>query len=134
MMRNSAVSSAAVDRQVRRTACNLCEAICGIEVATEGNGVIGTNRTCAWETVAHFVADFEAGRLVAPARGRADLVALVRARQSDGVALAGRRSIDLAERRAGANGTLRRRITTMAGLVKAANGTGPRKEMFDGHN
>jgi ferredoxin/flavodoxin---NADP+ reductase len=94
------------------------------------SGVIGTNRTCAQETVAHLVADFAAGRLVAPVCSRADLVALVRRRQPGVIDLAGWRSIDGAERRAGAaTGSPRRKITTIPGLVEAAGRS--QEETFD---
>jgi ferredoxin/flavodoxin---NADP+ reductase len=93
-------------------------------------GVIGTNRTCAQETVAHLIADFAAGRLVAPVCSRADLVALVPRRQPDVVDLAGWRAIDDAERRAGAaTGSPRRKITTVPGLVEAASRS--QEETFD---
>lgn len=89
------------------------------------SGVIGTNRTCAQETVAQLLADFAGSHLAAPEHTRAELNPLVRERQPDVVDLAGWRSIDRSERQAGqANGSSRRKITTTPELVTAAVGTG----------
>jgi ferredoxin/flavodoxin---NADP+ reductase len=85
------------------------------------SGVIGTNRKCAQETVAHLVADFAAGRLSAPVRSRGDLCSLVRDRQPQAVDLGGWRSIDAVERSAGVLiGSPRRKISTIPGLLTAA--------------
>jgi ferredoxin--NADP+ reductase len=61
------------------------------------NGFIGTNKSCAMQTVAALVDDFNAGRLNAPTERPAALAKLVRERQPDVVDAAGWRVIDAAE-------------------------------------
>lgn len=84
-------------------------------------GFIGTNKTCAMQTVAALVDDFNDGRLVDPARRPALLDKMIRARQPDRVDAAGWRAIDNAERSRGAGeGRPRVKFTTVADLVAAA--------------
>ncbi len=84
-------------------------------------GFIGTNKSCAMQTVAALVGDFNDGRLVDPVRRAALLDKLIRARQPDLVDAAGWRAIDDAERSQGAGeGRPRVKFTTVADLVAAA--------------
>ncbi|MEQ3549913.1 4Fe-4S binding protein [Pseudonocardia nematodicida] len=86
------------------------------------SGVIGTNRTCAGETVGSLLADHAAGRLTEPAPSAADdLDRLLRARRPERVGLEGWRAIDRAERLGGRPaGAPRRKIVTIDGLIAAA--------------
>jgi ferredoxin--NADP+ reductase len=82
-------------------------------------GVIGTNRSCAMETVAHLLADFTAGRL--PNADGTDLAALLRARGVTALDWAGWLAIDAAERARGAeNSRPRAKFVDIAELVGAA--------------
>ncbi|QIS03390.1 ferredoxin [Nocardia brasiliensis] len=88
------------------------------------HGVIGTNRADAEETVAALFADFGAGRLATPPRGRAELTQLLAHRQPDLIDGSGWRAIDSAERAEGrANGRPRVKLTDHAALLAAANST-----------
>jgi ferredoxin--NADP+ reductase len=53
------------------------------------DGVIGTNRTCAQETVTALLADFDNGVLGRPVGGRDDLLAAMTQRNADPVTWAG---------------------------------------------
>jgi ferredoxin--NADP+ reductase len=66
-------------------------------------GVIGTNRTCAQETVAQIWEDFDAGRLAHDVKDRAALQELLAGRGAYPVDWQGWRAIDSAERRRGAD-------------------------------
>ncbi|WP_082582058.1 FAD-dependent oxidoreductase [Aeromicrobium sp. Root236] len=82
-------------------------------------GFIGTNKTCAQETVEHVIADFNAGLLDESLRDGFD--ALVRSRVPDRVDAMGWRAIDRAERLAGARqGRPRRKLTHVGDLLEAA--------------
>ncbi|MFC8529975.1 FAD-dependent oxidoreductase [Nocardia sp. NPDC057227] len=84
-------------------------------------GVIGSNRVDSEETVDQLVADFTAGRLAAPARGRPELRELVESRRPGFVDRAGWQAIDTAERTAGsATGRPRVKLTTRKALLDAA--------------
>ncbi|MGW5388236.1 4Fe-4S binding protein [Nocardia sp. NPDC003963] len=86
-------------------------------------GVIGSNRTDSEETVEGLIADFIAGKLVAPAADRDALRALVQERQPDLVDRVGWKAIDQAERGAGKDsGRPRVKFTTLADLLQAAKG------------
>lgn len=86
------------------------------------SGFIGTNKTCARETVDHLVDDFNAGSLPAPRRSQADLTSLVRAQTAHMIDADGWRAIDQAERQAGAQaGRPRRKLVRVADLVEAAS-------------
>lgn len=65
------------------------------------SGVIGTNRSCAEETVDSLIEDLVAGRLTPASRDQDDLVHLIRDRQPDYLQLADWRSIDRYERELG---------------------------------
>ncbi|MFE7746002.1 FAD-dependent oxidoreductase [Nocardia sp. NPDC057455] len=86
-------------------------------------GVIGSNRIDSEETVELLLADFTAGKLVAPQADRAALKALLAERQADLVDRAGWRAIDQAEKTAGKSaGRPRVKFTTREDLLKAARG------------
>ncbi|MEV6767709.1 FAD-dependent oxidoreductase [Nocardia sp. NPDC051030] len=86
-------------------------------------GVIGSNRVDSQETVDKLIEDFVAGRLAAPAAGRAALEALLAERQPDMVGRDGWKAIDQAEKTAGkAAGRPRVKFTSLEDLLKAAKG------------
>ncbi|GGL37137.1 4Fe-4S binding protein [Nocardia jinanensis] len=86
-------------------------------------GVIGSNRVDSAETVEGLIADFIAGKLVAPTADRDALRALVRERQPDLVDRVGWKAIDQAERGAGKDsGRPRVKFTSLADLLQAAKG------------
>ncbi|PTR31340.1 ferredoxin--NADP+ reductase [Rhodococcus sp. OK519] len=68
------------------------------------SGVIGTNKTCAKETVARIVEDFEARRLADPTGGRKELGKLLARRQPEQISRRGWEAIDQAERSRGLPG------------------------------
>ncbi|RVW10229.1 4Fe-4S dicluster domain-containing protein [Prescottella agglutinans] len=82
------------------------------------NGVIGTNKTCAKETVARIVEDFEARRLPAPAGGRKELGKLLARRRPERISRRGWDAIDRTERARGqASGRPRVKMTDTAEMV-----------------
>src|SRR6478609_2322270 len=84
-------------------------------------GFIGTNKSCALQTVQELVADFNAGLLTDPADRAAALDKLVRARRPDAVDGAGWRAIDSAEiTRGAAAGRPRNKFTTVADMLAVA--------------
>ena len=84
-------------------------------------GFIGTNKSCALQTVHELVADFNAGSLKSPAHRPAALATLVRARQPSVVDAAGWRAIDAAEIARGAAGHRpRNKFTAIADMLTAA--------------
>jgi ferredoxin--NADP+ reductase len=84
------------------------------------SGGIGTNRTCASETVGTLLDDAVAGRLPAPARSARHLARLVRRRRRDAIGLPELHAIDRAERRRGAAaGRPRVKYASAAELVAA---------------
>ncbi|AXT85356.1 4Fe-4S ferredoxin [Aeromicrobium sp. A1-2] len=85
------------------------------------SGFIGTNKSCAHETVEHLVADFNAGLLAEPVGSRRDLAALVRERRPGAIDVDGWRAIDRAERQGGAQqGRPRRKLTRFDELLDAS--------------
>jgi ferredoxin/flavodoxin---NADP+ reductase len=85
-------------------------------------GFIGTNKSCALQTVQELVADFNAGLLSAPAHRPAALARLVRARQPTVVDAAGWRAIDVAEiSRGAADHRPRNKFTAIADMLAAAS-------------
>jgi len=85
------------------------------------NGIIGTNKACAHETVRLLLEDFRSGRLPARRAPEGDIEPILRARKPDLVAAPNWSAIDHAERSAGrAAGRPRVKITTRAGLLAAA--------------
>ncbi len=79
------------------------------------SGFIGTNKSCAHETVEHLVEDFNAGALTAPQRSLSALNRLLAQRRPDLVDGAGWAAVDAAERRRGVElGCVRDKITDPA--------------------
>ena len=84
-------------------------------------GVIGTNRTCAQETVENLMADFAAGRLARTAGG--DIGAVLAERGVSAVDWQGWLAIDAAERaRGAASDRPRTKLVRVDDLVSAAQG------------
>jgi ferredoxin/flavodoxin---NADP+ reductase len=87
-------------------------------------GFIGTNKSCALQTVQELVADFNAGLLTDPTDRPAALDRLVRARRADVVDATGWRAIDSAEiARGAATGRPRNKFTTVADMLAVAAST-----------
>ncbi|WP_328360776.1 FAD-dependent oxidoreductase [Mycobacterium sp. NBC_00419] len=84
-------------------------------------GFIGTNKSCAMQTVSRLVEDFNSGVLTDPA-GRSNTVArLVRTRRPEVIDAAGWQAIDDAEiRRGQAEGRPRAKFTAVADMVAVA--------------
>ncbi|MCX2928689.1 FAD-dependent oxidoreductase [Mycobacterium sp. CVI_P3] len=89
-------------------------------------GFIGTNKSCAMQTVANLVDDFNAGLLGGPAARPGALDKLIRSRQPDLVDAAGWRAIDAAEiARGEAEDRVRAKFTDVADMVAAAAAVDP---------
>lgn len=85
------------------------------------SGFIGTNKSCARETVHRLVDDFNAGRLGAPAQDAARFDAMVRARLPHVIDRDGWRAIDAAElRRGAAEGRVRGKIIDPGDAARVA--------------
>ncbi len=84
-------------------------------------GFIGTNKSCAMQTVAALVDDFNAGLLDDPAGRPSALTGLIRDRQPDAVDAAGWQAIDAAEiARGQVAGRPRVKFTTVGDMLTAA--------------
>ncbi len=83
-------------------------------------GFIGTNKSCALQTVQNLVADYNAGLLADPSAKPAALDKLVRSRRPDMVDAAGWRAIDAAEIARGGEDRPRDKFTTVADMLAAA--------------
>ncbi len=84
-------------------------------------GFIGTNKSCAMQTVHELVADYNAGRLTDPGRRADALDKFVRERRPAVVDAAGWRAIDAAEISRGATaGRPRNKFTDVADMLTAA--------------
>lgn len=83
-------------------------------------GFIGTNKSCAAQTVHELVADYNAGLLVDPVPGATSLAAFVRARQPDAVDAAGWHAIDAAEIARGGDTRPREKFTAIPDMLAAA--------------
>ncbi len=84
-------------------------------------GFIGTNKSCARDTVQRLVDDFNAGRLSQPLHPPSAFDTLVRARRPDVVFAAGWRAIDAAEIARGAvEGRPRRKFSDTAEMLAVA--------------
>ena len=83
-------------------------------------GFIGTNKSCAGETVRNLVDDYNAGLLADPSRKPAALDKLVRSRRPDVVDAAGWKAIDDAEIARGGEHRPRDKFTTIADMLVAA--------------
>ncbi|KAA1376139.1 4Fe-4S binding protein [Aeromicrobium fastidiosum] len=85
------------------------------------NGFIGTNRSCAQETVDLLVADANAGMLASPIGSSRAFTDLVAARVADAIDLRGWRAIDRRERQLGRDdGRPRRKLVSREALLDAA--------------
>ncbi|MGZ8814391.1 MAG: FAD-dependent oxidoreductase [Mycobacterium sp.] len=93
-------------------------------------GFIGTNKSCAGETVHNLVADYNAGVLADPASRPAALDKLVRSRRPDMVDAAGWSAIDDAEIARGGERRPRDKFTTVADMLAAA-AAAPAPSMLD---
>jgi ferredoxin--NADP+ reductase len=83
-------------------------------------GFIGTNKSCAAQTVHELVADYNAGLLADPTVKPVALERLVRDRQPDVVDSAGWAAIDAAERARGAGVRPRHKFTAIPDMLAAA--------------
>jgi len=86
-------------------------------------GFIGTNKSCATQTVHNLVADYNRGLLTDPENGRAKAAALdklVRSRQPAVVDAAGWKAIDAAEVARGGEDRPRDKFTAIADMLVAA--------------
>lgn len=83
-------------------------------------GFIGTNKSCAAETVHRLVDDYNAGRLAAPSARTDGLGRLIRSRQPEVVDAAGWRAIDAAEIGRGGGDRPRVKFTAVADMVATA--------------
>jgi len=83
-------------------------------------GFIGTNKSCAAETVHELVADYNEGRLADPSVKPAELARLIRQRQPDAVDSAGWTAIDEAERARGGADRPRDKFTAIPDMLAAA--------------
>ncbi|MDT5091825.1 MAG: ferredoxin/flavodoxin---NADP+ reductase [Mycobacterium sp.] len=96
-------------------------------------GFIGTNKSCAQETVAALVADYNAGLLADPQEGARGLNRLVRQRQPDVIDAVGWRAIDAAETtRGAAHGRPREKFTSIPEMLDAAAAGRPRRRLLAG--
>jgi ferredoxin/flavodoxin---NADP+ reductase len=93
-------------------------------------GFIGTNKSCAAQTVHHLVADYNDGLLADPVGRPAALDKLVRSRRPDVVGAAGWKAIDAAEIARGGDDRPRDKFTAVAEMVAAA-ATAPAPPMRD---
>jgi ferredoxin--NADP+ reductase len=84
------------------------------------NGFIGTNKSCAAQTVHNLVADYNAGLLAEPQGRPSDLDHLVRTRCPDVVDAAGWKAIDDAEIARGGDDRPRAKFTSVADMLTAA--------------
>jgi ferredoxin/flavodoxin---NADP+ reductase len=83
-------------------------------------GFIGTNKSCAAQTVRNLVADYNDGLLVEPAGRAGALDKLVRSRKPDMVDTAGWKAIDAAEVARGGGERPRDKFATVAEMLAAA--------------
>lgn len=83
-------------------------------------GFIGTNKSCAEETVQSLLADLDAGRLTTPSGSRADFQRLARSRQPDLIDSRGWAAIDAHEQAAGGDARPRRKFTSTDEMVAVA--------------
>ncbi|BBY64822.1 FAD-dependent oxidoreductase [Mycolicibacterium helvum] len=84
-------------------------------------GFIGTNKSCAMQTVSRLVDDFNAGLLTDPTARPGMLDKLIRSRRPDVIDAAGWRAIDTAETaRGAAEGRPRVKFTEVSDMVAAA--------------
>jgi len=90
-------------------------------------GFIGTNKSCAQETVARILDDIDAGSLPTPSRGRAELAATLEERGVVPIDRVGWRAIDREERRRGLQrGRPRLKLVDLAEIGRVAREAQPR--------
>jgi ferredoxin--NADP+ reductase len=98
--------------------------VCGSYVAgwikRGPTGFIGTNKSCAGQTVHNLVADYNRGLLTDPVSKPAALDKLVRSRQPDVIDAAGWKAIDAAEIARGGEERPRDKFTAIADMLAAA--------------
>ncbi|MDT5011351.1 MAG: ferredoxin/flavodoxin---NADP+ reductase [Mycobacterium sp.] len=97
-------------------------------------GFIGTNKSCAQETVKALADDYNAGRLTNPQPDDRDLDRLVRQRQPDMIDGVGWHAIDTVEKARGeADGRPREKFTSISAMLDAAAaGRPPRRRLLGG--
>lgn len=83
-------------------------------------GFIGTNKTCAEETVRSLLADLDAGLLATPPGSQEAFLELARSRQPDLIDSLGWAAIDAHERAAGGESRPRRKFTSATEMVQVA--------------
>jgi ferredoxin/flavodoxin---NADP+ reductase len=88
-------------------------------------GFIGTNKSCAAQTVRELVADYNAGRLADPTADPAALDRFIRERQPDVVDASGWAAIDAAERARGGDDRPRGKFTAIPDMLAAATAPKP---------
>ena len=81
-------------------------------------GFIGTNKSCAAQTVHNLVADYNDGLLADPSRKPAALDRFVRSRRPDVVDAAGWKAIDAAEIARGGGDRPRDKFTAVADMLR----------------
>jgi ferredoxin/flavodoxin---NADP+ reductase len=88
------------------------------------HGLIGTNRTCAEQTVASLLADFDDGLLDRTVGSREDLLHVMTDRGAEPVTWTGWRAIDTAERQLGASESRARvKFVEIDAMLAAVRGT-----------
>ncbi len=88
-------------------------------------GFIGTNKSCALQTVQHLVDDYNCGHLADPVAKPAALGKLVRSRRPDVVDAAGWQAIDKAEIARGGEDRPRDKFTSVADMLAVAAAAPP---------
>jgi ferredoxin/flavodoxin---NADP+ reductase len=88
-------------------------------------GFIGTNKSCAAQTVHNLVADYNGGLLADPVGNQAGLDRLVRGRQPEVVDATGWKAIDAAEIARGGEDRPRDKFTSVADMLAAAAAAPP---------
>lgn len=83
-------------------------------------GFIGTNKSCAAQTVHQLVADYNAGRLADPVANLSALERIVRTRRPEVVGAAGWKAIDAAEIARGGHDRPRNKFTAVDDMLAAA--------------
>lgn len=83
-------------------------------------GFIGTNKSCAEETVRSLLSDLDAGLLGSPSGSQAEFAVLARSRQPDLIDSLGWAAIDAHERAAGGETRPRRKFTSTAEMIEVA--------------
>ncbi|MCW2771616.1 MAG: 4Fe-4S ferredoxin [Aeromicrobium sp.] len=97
------------------------------------SGFIGSNKSCARETIEHLLQDWNGGHLAPPTRPPQSLAALVVARRPEAIDVRGWRAVDARERRDGAEqGRPRRKLARVEDLLRAAKPVAaPRRRLRD---